>query len=350
MKKLISVLLILLMVSSFTLGAFAETALPRGTGTALTIYSNSVSDGRGDWLVERAAKDGFTIQYIDAGAGAVQARLIAEKNAPIADITYGLNAIIWESLIAEDILVPYVPAWANEISEGLNDESGFYHAIVKQAILLVYDMNQTTDETAPKDWLDLWTKEEFKGKYECHTSLGGGTIRNVLAGILVRFADENGDLGISEEGWAQLAAYYQNGIPNEAGMDLYAQISNPDAPVLMGQMWSSGIETRDEQYGTKTGIVIPEIGVPYAVEGIAIVKGTKNLEEAQHFVEWFGSAQIQGEWAVEFSTLPANEKAVDKANEFNQYIATIPAQNIDWALVAKNIDAWCEKIELTYIP
>lgn len=322
----------------------------KGTGTMLTVYTNSGADGRGEWLQERAAKDGFQIQFIDAGAADTQNRLLAEKSSPIADVVFGLNAIIWESLKAEDILLPYTPVWANEVSEGLNDPEGYYHAIVKQAILLVYDQNQVDPANAPTDWLDLWTKDEFKGKYEYLTSLGGGTVRNVLAGILVRYSDPNGDLGISDEGWQVIAEYYKNGVPNESGVDLYGQIASENSPVVCGQMWSSGIASRDEQYGTKTGYVVPSVGVPYAVEGIAIVNGTKNLEEAQRFVDWFGSAQIQGEWAQEFSTLPANEKAVGMANEFNQEIAKIPAQDIDWSLVAQNIDAWCEKIILEYMP
>ncbi len=323
--------------------------LVQGTGTTLTVYTNSGSDGRGEWLVERAAKDGFDIQFIEAGGAEIQNRLLAEKNAPIADVVYGLNSIMWESLKAEDILIPYTPVWADEIPEGLNDPEGYYHAIVKQAILLVYDENQTAPEDAPKDWLDLWTNEAFDGKYEYLTSLSGGTVRNVLAGILTRYADPNGELGVSAEGWEQIAQYYQHGVPAEEGMDVYAQISDPAKPVICGQMWSSGIETRDEQYGTKTNYVVPEVGVPYAVEAISIVNGTKNEEEAQRFVDWFGSAQIQGEWAQEFSTLPANKNAVDKANEFNQKIATLPAQDIDWGLVAENIDAWCETIELNYM-
>ena len=147
-----------------------------------------------------------------------------------------------------------------------------------------------------------------------------------------------------------IAEYYKHGVPNESGVDLYAQIASENSTVVCGQMWSSGVETRDEQYGVKTGYAIPEIGVPYAVEGVAIVNGTKNEEEAQRFVNWFGSAQIQGEWAETFSTLPANTNAVGKANEFNQTIAELPAQQIDWALVAQNIDAWCEKIMLEYMP
>ncbi len=70
--------------------------LVQGTGVTLTVYTNSGSDGRGDWLVERAAKDGFKIQYIEAGGAEIQNRLLAEKNAPIADVVYGLNSIMWE--------------------------------------------------------------------------------------------------------------------------------------------------------------------------------------------------------------------------------------------------------------
>ena len=327
-----------------------ETGLPRGTGIPLTIYSNSVSDGRGEWLVERASQDGYKIQYVDAGAADIQNRLIAEKNSPIADVTFGLNSIIFEALKSEDMFIQYKPSWSDEVSKGLNDSDENYHAIVKQAILLVYDSNQIKEEDAPKDWIDLWTKQEFEGKYEIHTSLGGGTVRNVIAGILDRYKDSNGDLGVSNEGWQELEQYYKKGVPSEAGLDLYAKISDTSNEVKFGQMWSSGIEARDKQYGTNTKYVVPSIGVPYAVEGIAIINGTKNEEEAKKFVEWFGSAQIQGEWAQEFSTLPANEKALEKANTFNKEIAKIPAQQIDWNFVSENIDKWCEKIELTYMP
>ena len=315
----------------------------------LNIYSNSVSDGRGDWLVERAAQDGFSIQYLDAGAGDVRNRLIAEKNSPIADAVFGLDSINWQMLKNEDVLEAYVPAWADEVSEGLNDPDGYYHAIVKQAIIMVYDSNQLSADEAPTDWPDLWQNEAFHGRYEVSSDLGGGTPRNVLTGILIRYADPNGDLGISDEGWAEIEKYYQNGVPAESGVDLYAKISDTSNPIVIGQMWSSGVAARDEQYGTSSAYVVPEVGVPYIVEGVAMVKGTKNADEVKRFIDWFGSAQIQGEWAQEFSTLPANENAVPMANEFNQEIAKLPAQDIDWALVAENIDAWVEKVTLNYL-
>lgn len=327
----------------------ATATLPQGTGESLIIYSNSVSDGRGDWLIERAARDGFNIQYVDIGAAAAVSRLLAERNAPIADVVYGLDKITWEALKLEDMLEQYVPAWADEIPEGFNDPDGYYHATVKEAILLAYDKNQMSEEEAPKDWTDLWTKEEYFGKYATKSKLSGGTTRNVLAGILFRYIDPDGELGISDEGWEQMKLFFGNGTPEEPGVDLYGAMASDSSPVVMGQMWSSGIAAREAEYGVDTGIVIPEVGVPYVVSGIAIVKNTKKLEEAQLFTEWYGSAQIQGEWAVEFTTLPVNINAKDKADEFNRYIDTLPSQNIDWAVVSANIDMWCEKIELSYM-
>ena len=354
MKKLLAILLGITMLFGMAVTGTAEAATGadvKGTGVPLTVYTNSGNSGRKEWLIERAKQDGFELAVLEEGAGAVQQRIIGEAANPIADVVYGLNAIIWNDLISRDLLVSYdAPSWAAEVSEGLNDPNGYYYAIVKQAIVLAYDKNQVSEEDAPTDWTDLWTNEKFFGKYEASGRLTAGTTRNVIAGILSRYSDPNGELGVSDEGWEAIAAYYQHGVPNEEGVDSYAQIANPNSPVLMCQMWSSGVIQYDEMYGTSTGVVKPEVGIPYAVEGIVIINGTKNMEEALRFVEWFGSAQIQGEWAEKFGTMPANEIAAEKADPFQRELCSIPAQNIDWALVAKNIDAWCEKITLEYLP
>ena len=80
----------------------------KGTGVTLNVYTNSDTDGRDEWLIERAAQDGFKVQVVGAGAADTQNRLLAEKASPIADVVFGLNAIIWESLKAENILIPFV--------------------------------------------------------------------------------------------------------------------------------------------------------------------------------------------------------------------------------------------------
>ena len=55
----------------------------KGTGVTLTVYTNSETDGRDEWLIERAAQDGFKVQVVGAGAADTQNRLLAEKDLPL---------------------------------------------------------------------------------------------------------------------------------------------------------------------------------------------------------------------------------------------------------------------------
>lgn len=276
-------------------------------------------------------------------------RLIAEKNNPIADVVYGLNNMLYENLKKEDVLIPYVPQWADEIEPGLNDPEGYYHGLVKQAILIGYNPDMFTPETAPKDWTDLYRNEAFHGKYETPTMLGQITPRLIVAGILTRYADPNGDLGISEEGWNELKQLYENGVPAVEGEDFYANLASGKTPI--GPVVSGTLRAKEEQYQVKAGIVSPEIGVPMIVEHAAIVKGTKKQATAERFVEWMGTAEVQGEFAAEFNAMPANVKAAEQANDdVKELYSTLKAQPLDWGFIADNVEQWVEKIELQIMP
>lgn len=342
-------ILMFLFFTASALVACGDASDSKSGKESLVIYSNSVSDGRGDWLKEKAAEAGFEIQYVDAGGGELANRLSAEKNNPIADVVFGLNTIDYENFKTEDLLEQYEPSWASDVSEGLNDPDGYYHGLVKQAILLIYNNELYDEETSPKDWPDLWENEEFHGKYEMPSGFDGGTTRVVISGILTRYTDPDGEHGISQEGWDQIEEYLKYASYTTDGEEFYANLASGESP--LGQMWSSGIEAREEQYGVEAGIVRPEIGVPYVVEQVAIVKDTKSLSTAKEFVDWFGSEEVQTEWSNEFSTMPANEKSLeDSAEDIQALESSLMAQDMDWSFIAKNINYWTEKIELELVP
>lgn len=317
---------------------------------SLIVYSNSVSEGRGDWLKKEAEAAGFKLDFVDLGGGDVMNRLTAEKNNPVADATFGLNNVYFEKLKEQDVLEPYTPAWASEVDASLGDATGRqFWPIVREPIMLVYNKAAySTASTAPEDWTDLWTKDPFKGRYEVPTSLGGATTQMVLAGILARYADRNGELGISAEGWDQVKAYFASGSRAVKGEDLYSRMKK--SQVDAGQMWLAGKASREKQYGIATEAVKPAAGVPFAVQQVAMVKGTKKAETAKKFIDWFGSAEVQAKWSRQFFTAPANNKAASAADATAiEQTAAFKKQDIDWTLVGKNIDKWVEKIELEYL-
>ncbi|MDQ0925835.1 iron(III) transport system substrate-binding protein [Pseudarthrobacter sp. W1I19] len=324
-----------------------STAPVGGSGETLVVYTNSNGEGRGDWLSAKAAEAGFKIEIVGAGGADATNKLIAEKNNPIADIAFGLNNMYFSQIQAEGALEPYEPAWAGDVDKELGDGETYW-PLVKQAILLGYNSDKISKDAAPRDWTDLWTKDEFKTRYERVTGLGTATAQLVFAGILSRYRDDSGDLGISDEGWKQVEQYFQHGSPAIAKTDLFARIASGE--VEMGQMPSSIIADREKSFNVNVETVIPSVGVPLAVEQIALVKGTKKKDEAQKFIDWFGSADVQGEFAQKFNAMPVNKTAQAKANpDVVDFFADLKQQDIDWEFVQENMGAWVEKIELEYM-
>ena len=314
---------------------------------SLTIYSNSISDGRGDWLVEQAKEAGFNLNLVDIGAGDVYNKLVAEKENPVADVFFGLNDIYGHNLSAQGILEDYTPAWADEVDTAGAGDAKSYWPIVREPIMLVCNTAvYPTAEDMPQDWQDLWTNPKFDGRYEFNGSLGGGTTQLVIAGIISRFPDPNGKLGISDKGWDAIKAYYEHGSRQVDGTDLYARISQGE--VDCGQMWLAGKVKREEQFGVKTEAARPAIGVPMVHQFLGIIKGSKKTQKAQEFIDWFGSSEMQGKWSKEFATAPMNMKAEGDASVI-EYTDSFKAQEMDWSFIAENLSSWIEDIELKYV-
>jgi iron(III) transport system substrate-binding protein len=330
----------------------AEATTPTAeTGTAMEtiiLYSNALSDGRGEWIQEHAAAAlGLDVQLVDGGGVAIANRLIAEKHNPMADVVFGFNPMLWVALENDGILVPHTPPWAAEVPTYLHHSNGLFHAVILVGNLLVYDLEQTNPEDAPKDWLDLWQDERFHERYAIPHALTGSTVQMVLSGIFGRYLDPNGYLGVSDEGWKQIEGKFANGVVTD--QDMFMEIVNPNSTAAMSQMWSHGVPVREEQYGIKVGVVVPDVGIPFSIEGVALVNGANNPEAAKRFIDWFGTAEVMHAFSAEFGFLPAHPNALDGLGGITPFVASLPHQSIDWPTVAANIGEWMEHIYLEYM-
>ena len=111
---------------------------------------------------------------------------------------------------------------------------------------MIYNSDLYDENTAPKDWSDLWKKEEFRGKYDAPSSFGGGTTRAVLAGILVRYQDPMDNMAFPKKVGTKLGITLSTDI-----IKLKVRISMPTwqteklRSVLCGP---AGCASREEQY------------------------------------------------------------------------------------------------------
>ncbi|MBD1381813.1 extracellular solute-binding protein [Metabacillus arenae] len=353
-KKTFLLVMSFMLVVSILAGCIGNKSTEKNTATetkdekkSLVVYSNSLSNGRGDWLKEKAAEAGFELELVEAGGGDLFNRLVSEKNNPLADVVFGLTQMDFESLKANDLLIPFKPTWMNEIPEGASEKDNFYHPLVEQRIIMLYNKDVYTKETAPKDWTDLIENEKFKGKYHVPGDLGGATNRAVVYGMLMRHVDKNGDLGISEEGWKDIKTFFNNGYKAPEGEDVNANLASGKVPISF--TFSSGLPGIEKEFGFEAGVVSPPIGVPTIVEQVGIINKGKDQDTAaaEDFINWFGSAEVQGAWAEQFGSLPVNTKAVEKATDRMKQIGEITTvQELDYTFISEHIDDWVEKIEL----
>ena len=127
----------------------------------------------------------------------------------------------------------------------------------------------------------------------------------MFASILSRYKDDSGDLGISDEGWKQVEQYFKNGSPAVAKTDLFARIASGEWTWARCRPRSSPNARSRSRSNVET--VVPSVGVPLAVEQVALVKGTDKKDEALKFIDWFGSADVQGAFAQQFNSMPVNK-------------------------------------------
>ena len=277
----------------------------------LVVYTNSGTEGRDAYLIEKAKEAGFDIEVVALGANGLLQK--------------------WE------------PDWVDGVDADLIDPDGYYYPVTTTPLVL---MGNADYDNMPSDWTDL-TKDEYKGLYQLH-NLGGGTAKTVFASIISRYQDPDGDLGISDEGWEIAAKFLGNAHNIADGEDAVGSVIDGTYP--MDEHWASGVLTEQKDRDYKFQIMTPDIGEPYVVESLAISAGTKKYDTCVAFLNWLGSSDVQLDWSNNYGTIPCQKEALDQvSDDIKELMETLKPQDLDWSFIAENVDAWVEKAELEYV-
>lgn len=323
--------------------ADVSTSESSASDETICIYTNNASDGRAEWFTEKAAEAGYDILVVDVGASDATNRVLAERNNPLCDVLFGLNNIEYEKLKAADCLEKWEPDWVETVDQNLIDKDGYYYPVSTTPLLLIGNADYAD---MPSDWTDL-IQDKYKGLYQLH-GLGGGTGKTVYASIVSRYKDPEGELGISEEGWEIAKAFIGNAHDIAEGADAIGDVIDGTYP--MDEHWASGVLTEQKNRGYKFQIMTPEVGEPFVVESLAIVKGTDKYDLCVEFCNWLGGSEMQLEWSNNFGTIPCQQEALENvSDDIKELVAVLKPQELDWAFIAENVDAWVEKAELEFM-
>lgn len=325
---------------------FADALTVAPTGKKITVVTNNGTNGRDVWLLEHATEAGFNIEIVNLGGGDGTARVISEVNNPTTNVIWGPSEEQFNSMVAAGALVKFRTDWAEDVA-GLSKENGYSWPYEIQPKLLVANPDIYTEETAPKNYRDLWENEEFHGKYAVPTKFDGNTPRAIVGGILAQYLDPNGELGVSEDGWKAIKAYFDNGYKTQKGENDFENMASGKVPITF--TYASGLKGKSESFNVNPIIIYTEAGEPTNTNQIGVVanKDQELVDESMRFANWLGSADIIGAYANANGNMVANKQAEGSmVPVIKEVKEKYKPQDADWGYVNSMMDDWIAKIQL----
>jgi iron(III) transport system substrate-binding protein len=246
----------------------------------LTVYTALENEQLAPYksAAEAALKD-VTIAWVRDSTGVITARLIAEKSNPRADAIWGLSVFSLMQMDGLDMLEPYSPAGAAALRPSFRSSRDpmtwtgmdafasaicFNTAIAKQKSL-----------PTPVIWSDL-LNPAFAGQIVMPNPNSSGTGFLTVAGWLAHDG--------TDAGWKFMTKLHQNiATYLHSGSAPCTNAARGEFGVGIG-LDMRAVELKNQ--GAPIDIIVPTDGVGYDLEGMAILRGTKNLDAAKRLADF----------------------------------------------------------------
>jgi len=344
MKKLT-----LLLISFFFLFAACSpkaTATPQSsepqTLTVMTHDSFAVSEG----VVNAFEKaNNAKVVFLQSGdAGAVLNKAILTKDAPLADLLFGVDNTFLSRALEANIFESYVsPALADIPNAFKLDASNRALPVDYGDVCINYDKAyfSNNDLSVPQSLEDL-TKPEYKGLLVTENPATSSTGLAFLLATVAHFGDSFTDYWQSlkdnnvvvVDGWE--TAYYTNfsGSSGKGPQPMVVSYgSSPAAEVIFAEKPLNDAPT--------ASILGPDTCFRQ-IEFVGILKGTQHRALAEKFVDFMLGKQFQEDMPTQMFVYPVNPKAV-LPDAFVKY-SQAPEQTAVLApdVIAEKRDAWIQ--------
>jgi iron(III) transport system substrate-binding protein len=233
---------------------------------------------------------GIKVNFVRFSSGEALARLIAEKNNPRVDVLFGGPVETFAAGIGEGIFEPYKSPSFGKLSARFRQADGQWIAIADDPLVFMTNDKFVKEHNLkpPASWNDL-LDPAYKNMLQMADARTSGTAVTRIFSILeVNGRDE-----------AKAFAYMKKLRPN---VQLYTKSGGGGTlPVGLGQAGGGiffivdALDTKAKGYDVT--VSFPAEGIGSAAEGIALVKGAKNVAEAKKLIDWATSPAMQGLFA-----------------------------------------------------
>ena len=286
------------------------------------------------------------VTFIQSGdAGAVLNKAILTKDAPLADVLYGVDNTFLSRALESGIFESYASTELSNIADAFKlDASNNALPVDYGDVCINYDKKYFADNAlaVPGSLEDL-TKPEYTNLLVTENPATSSTGLAFMLATVAHFGDgyldywnslkANGVVVV--DGWE--TAYYTN-FSASSGQGLQPMVvsygSSPAAEVIFAETPLNDAPT--------ASILGPDTCFRQ-IEFVGILKGTENRALAEKFVDFMLSTQFQEDMPLQMFVYPVNSNAA-LPEEFVKYAQT-PEQpaTLPYDEIAANRDKWIQE-------
>ncbi|HEX6269670.1 MAG TPA: thiamine ABC transporter substrate-binding protein, partial [Anaerolineales bacterium] len=305
MKKIIT----LLISFSILVAACSSQAGEPQTLTIMTHDSFAVSE---EVIQSFEEENNAEVVFLQSGdAGSVLNRAILTRDAPLADLLFGVDNTFLSRSLEEDIFEPYASAALESIpSEFKLDSSNRALPVDFGDVCINYDKAYFTENNLPvPQSLEDLTKPEYAGLLVVENPATSSPGLAFLMATVAHFGDSYLDFWsalkandvVVVDGWE--TAYYTN-FSGSSGRGPQPMVvsygTSPAAEVVFAE--------RPLEDAPTASILGPEACFRQ-IEFVGILKGTQNRDLAEKFIDFMLSEQFQEDIPLQMFVYPVNPDA-----------------------------------------
>ena len=219
------------------------------------------------------------IKWVRDSTGIVTAKLLAEKNNPVADVIWGLAGTSLLLLKSEGMLEAYALAGVGELDPKFVDTSSppFWVGMDAWVAAVCYNTIESgkLNLPVPTSWKDL-TDPVYKGHLIMPNPNSSGTGFLDVSSWLQMFGEEGG--------WEYMDALHANiARYTHSGSAPCKLAASGEIPIGISFAFRGA---RSKEAGAPIEILVPSEGVGWEMEAVGIIAGTSNLDDAKTLVDW----------------------------------------------------------------
>ncbi len=262
------------------------------TAAEITVYTALEDDELAVYIPAFQKKHpDIKLNLIRDSTGIITAKLLAEKDNPVADVVWGTAAT--SLLVANEMgmLAGYNPKGIEKVRNGMKDTRNQEARWVGVKAYVTGIVGNTIEMPSknlrmPQSYADL-IKPEYRGALVMPNPASSGTGFLTVSAILQLMGEE--------EGWRYLDKLHQNiAMYTHSGSAPAKMAGKGEFPIGMSFAYR-GFKQRDS--GEPVTVAFPAEGAGYEVEANALIRKPRIKPEAKTFLDWAISDEAMAMYA-----------------------------------------------------